>query len=244
MLMHNFVMIESVHGKFIVNRHSQYQAEALIKTGATHIEHELQFIFAVVNTLPSGAVALDAGANIGFICVPLASWLRQKNGVVHAFEPQRMLFYALCGSAALNDLSNLHIYNMALGKEKKPIKVPLQNYAAPKDFGAVSLKDQKEIESHEMVDATRIDDLGLPRLDFLKIDVEGMEIDVLSGARKTIKDHRPWCLIEYWMIDGFLLKEEFKDLNYELYRMDHLNVLCAPVEKLLQSRINISAPKF
>ncbi len=242
--MHNFVMIESVHGKFIVNRHCSYQAETLIKTGATHIEPELRAISIVASALPAGAVALDAGANIGFVSIPLAGWLAKKNGVVHAFEPQRMLYYALCGAAALNDLSNLKVYNLALGKERKSIKVPLQDYGAPKDFGMVSLQNQSEIGAHETVEAIRIDDLDLPRLDFLKVDVEGMEIDVLLGARKTIKRHRPWCWIEYWMSDQALLKSQFDDLNYEFYRMDEMNVLCAPLEKMLESRIKITVPKF
>jgi hypothetical protein len=42
MSINNFVVIDSIYGKFIVNRYCDYQAEALIKTGATHIEPELK----------------------------------------------------------------------------------------------------------------------------------------------------------------------------------------------------------
>ena len=242
--MNNFVVIESIHGKFIVNRHCTFQAEALIKTGATHIENELKNIHAVINTLPDECVALDAGANIGFVCVPIANWLKKKNGMIYAFEPQRTLYNALCGTASLNDLENLHIENMAIGDKKGELKIPIQDYSKPKDFGMVSLAKQENIQNYNNIKVTPIDDLKLSRLDFLKIDVEGMEIEVLSGAKKTMKKYRPWCWIEYWMIDKGLFLDQFENLNYKIFTMDSLNVLCAPEEKLKESQLNVNAPLF
>ena len=245
MHINNFVAIDSNYGKFIVNRYCSYQAEALIKTGFTHIESELSNISKIINVLPEGAVAIDAGANIGFISIPISYWLRSKGGIVHAFEVQRMIYYALCGSAALNDSNNLFIHNSGLGETKKILKVPMQNYNEPKDFGMVSLKDQNIINIYENVEIITIDSLNLVRLDFLKIDVEGMEIEVLVGGRETIRKNRPWCWIEYWMVDKELLKKEFDGLNYAIYIMDQLNVLCAPIEKLSASGIKpINCPEF
>lgn len=242
--MNNFVVIDSIHGKFIVNRYCDFQAESLIKTGATHIEKELKNIYAVINTLPNESIALDAGANIGFVCVPIANWLKNKNGTIYAFEPQRMLYNALCGTASLNDLENLHIENVAISDKQGFLKIPKQDYSKPKDFGMVSLTKQENISNFDNVKVTTIDNLKLSRLDFLKIDVEGMEIEVLSGAKKTIRKHRPWCWIEYWMIDKNLLLNQFKNLNYKIFTMDTLNVLCAPEEKLKESQLNVNAPLF
>jgi FkbM family methyltransferase len=242
--MNNFVPIDSIHGKFIVNRHCSFQAEALIKTGATHIERELQNMKAVVNSLSEGAIAIDAGANIGFVSIPLSNWLRLKGGVVHAFEVQRMFYYALCGSVALNDINNLFVHNRGLGDVTKELKVPAQNYREEKDFGRVSLVEQQNISTYENVEITTIDKLNLNRLDFLKIDVEGMELEVLAGGQETIRKRRPWCWIEYWMVDKDLLKQKFEGLNYTIYIMDPLNILCAPNEKLAASNLNIKAPLF
>ena len=61
----HFTVIESVYGRFIINRHSTFQAEHLIKTGLLHIESELRNILAIVETLPAKSVVVDAGANIG-----------------------------------------------------------------------------------------------------------------------------------------------------------------------------------
>lgn len=240
-----FTVIESIHGKFIINRHCAYQAETLIKTGATHIESELKNLLAVASTLPPQAVAVDAGANAGLVAVPLANLIKAKGGQVHAFEVQRPMYYALCGTVALNDLSDtLHIHNQGLGDTAKTLKVPLQDYGKPKDFGMVSLVNQEAIAQFEEVQIVTLDSLKLPRLDFLKIDVEGMEIEVLQGGAKTLRQYRPWCWIEYWMVDKDKLKAQFAGLDYTLYTMDKLNILCAPNEKLGPGKINIEAPAF
>jgi FkbM family methyltransferase len=241
--MKNFVVIDSIHGKFIVNRHCDFHAEVLIKTGATHIEDELKNILAVVATLPEGALALDAGANIGFVSVPLANALKVKFGQVLSFEVQKMLYYALCGTVALNDLDNISVFNKGLGANLCELSVPEINYSIPSDFGKVSLVDQA-VTSQTSVQIVRIDDLNLSRLDFLKIDVEGMEIDVLEGAAKTIEKYRPWCWVEYWKVERKELVSYFHQLNYTLFTMDHLNVLCAPNDRLSVSGLEIKAPQF
>jgi FkbM family methyltransferase len=243
----NFVVIDSVYGKFIVNRYCDYQAETLIKTGATHIEPELKNILAVVNTLPDGALALDAGANIGLVSVPIAMALRAKHGSVLSFEVQRMLYYALCGSVALNDLENMHVFNQGLGSVRGSVEVPTPNYSKPADFGTLSLVNQPIVDTNGTLSAVPmipIDDLALHRLDFLKIDVEGMELDVLKGARESIKKFRPYCWVEYWKCDRQELIQFFTSHNYTLYKMDPLNILCVPMEKQHGSGLTINAPHF
>jgi hypothetical protein len=100
------------------------------------------------------------------------------------------------------------------------------------DYGGVSLVNQNEIESFDEVEICTIDSLDLNRLDFIKVDVEGMEISVLQGGVKTIEKYRPLCWIEYWKIDKNQIKDFFQKLNYNMFLMDELNVLCVPEEKL------------
>lgn len=80
--------------------------------------------------------------------------------------------------------------------------------------------NQQDIATYETVNIVTIDELQLPRLDFLKIDVEGMEIEVLQDARASIEKFRPWCWVEYWKVDKDLLKEQFDGLGYSLFTMD------------------------
>ena len=122
--MNNFVVIESEYGKFIVNRHCDYQAESLIKTGWPHIQEELAKILTLVGRLPENSIVVDAGANIGLVAIPIAQAIAQKGGIVHAFEPQRIISYALAGAAALNDLENIVVHAKAVGASVGMVGVP------------------------------------------------------------------------------------------------------------------------
>jgi FkbM family methyltransferase len=159
-----------------------------------------------------------------------------------------MMSYALCGAAALNDLENLIIHNQAVGSKAGSIHIDTPNYQQPQDFGMFSLvNDQSLPENTEkdkkssLVDIISIDSLNLPRLDFFKIDVEGMEIDALKGSRHTIEQHLPWCWIEYWKVNIEDIKAQFAGLDYTFFIMDKLNMLCAPTQKLAKSPLSINA---
>jgi FkbM family methyltransferase len=240
----SFITLESVYGTFIVNRYCAYQAEALVKTGRTHIENELSKILALLSALPSGAVAIDAGANIGLVSIPMAQSLAKKNGHVLAFEPQTHLFRALCGATVLNDIENLEIYNTGLGRISEKRKLPKQDYSVPKDFGTVRLEALNYTGDAHEVTITSIDALNLQRLDFLKIDVEGMEIEIIDGGKSTISKYHPICWIEYWLIDKDKLHEKMHSLGYDLYIMDELNMLCITDDTRIKYGLKISAPKL
>jgi FkbM family methyltransferase len=240
MKVNNFTVIESEYGRFIVNRHCALQAEALIKTGRPHIQAELNNLLTIANQLPPDCVAVDAGANIGLVAVPLAQATASRGGIVHAFEVQRMMYYALCGTVALNDIENLLVHHKALGAELSVLTAARPDYSAPRDFGLFSLTDQS-IPGVETIDVVTIDSLGLPRLDLLKIDVEGMEIEVLQGARRTVERFRPCVWVEYWKVPAEGIKAQFADLGYTFYVMDALNWLCVPEGKL--TNLSIAAPQ-
>jgi FkbM family methyltransferase len=176
------------------------------------------------------------------VSIPIAQLVLHKKGTVYAFEAQRMMSYALCGSAALNDLENLIVHNKALGSTIGTLGADKLDYGQPQDFGLFSLVNQNQ-ESAETVDLISIDSLALPQLDFFKIDVEGMEIDVLKGSRSSIERHLPWCWIEYWKVDIEEIKAQFSGLEYQFFIMDELNLLCAPADRLAQSALNINAKK-
>jgi FkbM family methyltransferase len=242
MSVNNFTVIESTYGRFIVNRNCAFQAESLIKTGKTHIEGELLNILKLVSTLAPNSIFIDAGANIGFVCIPVAQALRQQNGTVHAFEVQRMMFNALCGSVALNDLENVYVHHRGLGRDKAVFKVPRLDQSVPQDFGMLSLVDQSNVSNYENVEIVAIDELRVPRLDFLKVDVEGMEIEVLSGAQQTIRTHFPLCWVESWKVGVQAIKQQFDGLSYKFFEVDKMNMLCAPNKRLAAGGIEIEAP--
>ena len=239
----NFTMIESVYGKFVVNRHCDFQAEALVKTGRPHIENELQTLLAITETLADGAVVVDAGANIGLVSIPLAKALYDRHGVVLAFELQRMIYYALCAGAALNDLENLFTFPHGLGAQNQDLRISKLDYGVAQDFGAFSLLVQGQ-DRPEAIQIVTLDSMRLQRLDLLKIDVEGMELEVLSGGRNTIARNRPWCWIEYWKVGAEAIARTFDGLDYQCFVMDELNMICAPSDRLAGSGLAFDAPRI
>lgn len=247
MQINNFTSFDSIHGRFVVNRHCAFQAEALAKTGKTHIEAELAKIFVLVDKLPEEAVVVDGGANIGFFSIPVAQRIKSRGGRLISFEPQRMLFYALCGSVALNDLENVHPLNKALGATPGSAVLPAVDYSKPSDYGTVSIQATAPHEDavprilrKQEVDVVTLDSLDLHRLDFLKLDVEGYEIQALTGGLQTLQKHRPWIWIEFFIIGQDPIKQALAGLpDYDFYTMDYQNMLCAPREKLAASGIKI-----
>jgi FkbM family methyltransferase len=241
----NFVVLDSVYGRFIVARTCLFQAEALVKTGRTHIESELANIFAIVDSLPADAVIVDGVANAGFFNVPVAHRTQGRGTKIISFEPQRQLFQALGGSLAINGYDHVYLHNCGLGEEPGTAQLPAIDYSIAQDFGTVSLSDATTVAEHgwiadRVVDIVSIDAMALPRLDFFKLDVEGYEIPALRGALETIKKYRPWIWVEYFITGVDPIKQILGSIdNYKFFIMDYQNMLCVPKEK--QGTITISA---
>ena len=239
MTVDNFVVLDSVYGKFIVARACLFQAEALVKTGRTHIESELANIFAIVDNLPADAVIVDGGANIGFFTVPVAQRTQGRGTRIVSFEPQRQLFQALGGSLALNGYDHVYLHNCGLGAEPGIAQLPAVNYGEAQDFGTVSLSGETTVDedgwmNDRVVDITSIDAMALTRLDFFKLDVEGYEVPALTGALATIKRHRPWIWVEYFITGVDPIKAALAELDdYVFYLVDYQNMLAAPKERLV-----------
>jgi len=242
----DFAVIDSCHGRFIVNRHCSFQAETLIKTGAKHIELELEKIFVIVDRLAPGSIIVDGGANAGFFTVPVANRVRDRDIRILSFKPQRRIFSGLSGSVVLNDLNHVTVFNLALGESARWAQIPDVNYSQPQDFGMVQL-DQLQTNSRDYLDPRQceiiaLDSMRLPRLDFVKLDVEGYEIAALKRGREVIKKHRPWIWIEYFIAGQDKIQQELEYLpDYEFHVMDYQNLLCAPRERMDKSDITISS---
>jgi len=110
------------------------------------------------------------------------------------------------------------------------------------DFGVYSLLSQGG-DLRERLEIVTVDSLALPRLDFLKVDVEGMEIDVIKGAQASIAKGRPWLWVEHWIIGADKVKAAVTQPDYRFLLVDGMNMLCAPSEKLAASGIVFQLPE-
>lgn len=200
------------HGNFFVMRGDTYIGPSLKATGEWS-EGEVVQIFE--KFVSEGDVVLDIGANVGAFTVVLGR-LVGKKGVVHAFEPMPALHNLVVANAVLNGLGNVRAHNAFAG-EKSSIKmlevvnanvlyddtpsVWASRLRWPINFGSLSWRDEdlqplKGTYAIDHASTLSVDELRLYRCDFMKIDVEGAELDVLSGAAKTIKTYLPAIYLE------------------------------------------------
>jgi FkbM family methyltransferase len=131
-----------------------------------------------------GSTAVDAGAHIGSITVPLARAVG-VDGKVYAFEPEAKSYAELLANIALNELGNVLALDVALGQ--KTGAVAMRTTAVD---GISWVVEGEEIELRDL------DSFDLANVSFIKIDVEGYGARVLRGASKTIQDWHPVIVIE------------------------------------------------
>ena len=213
--------------------------------------------------LRPGRVVIDVGANIGTHTVYFAKQVGEQ-GRVYAFEPQRPTFQLLCGNVALNALVNAYCLPYAVGREDTDQRIAVADPRAPFNFGAMPILAATTGESVRFV---RIDSLNLPRCDLIKIDVEGMEGDVIAGAHATIERFRPviycennkaasspaliemvqslgyrawWHIANYYNADNFFGETE----NVFAQIAPEANMFCAPpnAKIVVQSLEPVSGP--
>jgi len=177
------------HGTVIFNRNDCYVGRSFELYGEFK-ELEVELFRQIVK---EGQVVLDVGANIGQHTLFFSHAVGEQ-GRVYAFEPQRLFFQTLCGNMALNHIVNVFCVHAAVGAQAGKLNVPAANpRLAEFNFAALALKDYSWGEMTEM---TTVDSLQLDQCDFMKIEVVGMEEEVLAGARNTIERHRPVLYVE------------------------------------------------
>ncbi|WP_134169840.1 FkbM family methyltransferase [Paraburkholderia caballeronis] len=240
------IVLPTVYGQMLVNRHDINQSNALIKTGAAYDVRQIEIASFLCERAPSGSVMLDIGANFGAYSLSCARALMPNGGSVHAFEGQRMLAYMICGSAAINSIENLYVHHACVGNGVEDIPIPHFDYHSEMNFGSVEFGahqterlHQPRLPSTENVPQIRIDDMDYRQICFAKIDVEGMEYDVLVGASKTFERERPVALIEYIKSDKAQLANFFLQLDYKVWTWGS-DLFCVPREK--EASLGIELP--
>lgn len=206
-----YVVVSTDHGTMIVNRNDYNVVDGgaygvgfqLLSKGHYDID-EINLVRYILNEKAKDAyvIAVDGGANIGVHTIEWAKLLSGRGSVL-AFEAQEVVYYALAGNVAINNCFNVKAVNAAVGAELSSLEIPLPDYNTPTSFGSLELRqsDRSEKIGQEFVSTTTvpmvtIDSYDLTDCHFIKLDVEGMEMEALRGAEKTIEKFKPLMLIE------------------------------------------------
>jgi len=230
------VVMATEQGTFIVNRNDQGVGAQLWTRGA-YDPDEIELFRLLIGALRrDDAVVLDIGANIGVHSVCLADVVGPR-GRVYAFEAQRIVFNMLAGNIALNSLENVFCRHAAVGAAAGRLEIPQFDYGKPFSVGSVEFGERQveaigQARGHdparvEYVEVVTVDGLALPAVHLMKVDVEGMELDVLRGAAQTITRHRPIVFVEYLKGDRRALAGWLLEAGYRLFQHRH-NWLCLP----------------
>ena len=149
--------------------------------------------------LKPGDTVLDVGANVGTVALALARAVG-PTGRVLAFEPQRIVFQALCATLTMNGLTHVEALRQAVGRVAGNVRIPPVNPTVAQNFGSVRIDDEPNAPTAnaagDLVPLVTIDSLSLAGCALLKIDAEGMDYDVLLGAQQTIERTRPVLYFE------------------------------------------------
>ena len=203
------------YGLMIYNRKDIYQGKSFEHFGEYSEEEALLF----KKFIKEGDSVFDVGANIGSFTT-LFSRLVGARGFVIALEPERHNFYTLCGNMSINNLTNVHCFQYAIGKNNGTINIPEINHEEIQNHGGIELNPNGIVETGYTVNLTTLDLISTPRkTSFIKVDVEGMELDVLKGGKNKILKEKPILYVEndrqeksFELID--FIKNE---LDYKIY---------------------------
>lgn len=201
-----------------------------------------------------GMTVVEVGANIGAHTVAMAKACHPAP--LYAFEPQRRVFQILCANLALNDVENVFAYPDACGAEAGTAMAPAIDYGAHGNFGGVSMMDPGG--SGEAVRVITLDSLQLKSCGLIKVDVEGFEHQVLTGAAETIARCRPILYVEndrakhqraliklihemgyqlYWHTPPLAGPDNFNGVDKLVFDKNYLsiNMICLPQERPSQT---------
>ena len=208
--------VKAKHGVFSFCHFDKYIGLAMREYGEfSEIELSLMSKFIM-----EGDVVFDIGANIGAFTVPLAKKVG-KFGEVYAFEPQKLIYDILQDNVNKNNLNNTRVFNVGVGEKEEELELNDIDYSKVGNFGGVSFKYKsssftKNIKDKKYkVKVTNLDKLmEIKKCNFIKMDVELMELDILKGGRNFLKKFRPILWIENHQsypnkINKFLLENDY-----------------------------------
>jgi FkbM family methyltransferase len=169
---------------------------------------EGRFLQRLLQQIRPGEVIYDIGANLGLYTIFLAKSVGPRGRII-GFEPELRSFERCQENLRLNSLANVRVFDRALGNEDREIVLAVDESAASGVHHVLGRRDGETStgwQAAKMVVGDRFIDMeSLPTPNVIKIDVEGMEEEVLLGLTQTL--HRPQCRLVFCEIHFAVLDQ-------------------------------------
>ena len=224
--------------KLLIPSMDSYISRFVRATG-TFDPKERDYLLGLVS---AGDKIIEVGANIGPYSVYLARALGEE-GHLLCFEPFKLLYQILTANVALNGISNTRTFQIGLAaRPKKALLVEGPNLKRTDNYGASSLLDESSRPwtfAHPEIQAIELGILDdyikdTPSVSLVKIDVEGMEFEVLQGAQSLIRRDSPIIYAENSMTNKAAGGKTFED-----FMSDNFGYICDRPRELWSHNIVI-----
>lgn len=249
----------------ILPRHFQYSSKDIRYVKRNEINYKLSLdnyndfiLFYGINNqnkdvmyslIKNGDVVLDVGTNIGEVILNIAK--KNISGKIYGFEPVDYNYEKLVTNISLNNFANIILSKLALSDKKETLF-----YQEKKGHsGGISMnKEVRKDSNYKAIESVTLDEFvkeeRLDKIDFIKVDIEGFEMNFLQGAKETIKQCKPRLffeidekkLIEQKSSPEELVKE-IRSLGYKIIDIEsnveikpnertktHSDIYCLPIE--------------
>jgi FkbM family methyltransferase len=197
--------------------------QRLYRTGL--LGKEYQDVYFLKKIIRPGDYCVDIGAHLGYYTIEL-SRLTGDQGKVLAVEPMTPFHRTLQRLLQRKKAKNVTLYQVALGGSGDYVEMGIPQVGAARRFAFARIKennDHLEFVASEKVKNESGDRifLQLPRLDYIKCDVEGFEYQVFASMPKTLETHHPMLLCELFDRQMLIrLLEWLKPFGYEVYLLE------------------------
>ncbi len=187
---------------------------------------EYQDVFFLRKIIRPGDYCVDIGAHLGYFTLPLSRLVGEK-GRVYAVEPMSPFHNTLQNLLQHHQTTNTTLYQVALGGDGEYVQMGIPATGDTKHFAwarVVEANPHMAFDESERVKNETGDRLfsGLPRLDYIKCDVEGLEYRVFSSMTKTIEAHHPVLLCELFEREQRIkLFELLQPFGYQPYILEN-----------------------
>jgi len=178
------------------------------------------------NYIKDDMVIVDIGSNIGFYTLFAAK--RINTGKVIAFEPSPDTFKRLQNNILINNFKNIVANDYAVGKHEGIAELTMCEDSAKCYIEKLNTTSKNHMEKVKVISLDKYISIhSIPKINYLKVDVEGYELDVLMGGIKLLR-HNPPELIQLELYNEFLARNKctvqnvidfINPLNYRCYKI-------------------------